>query len=218
MKIRIRITIHQKTRVEAKLLQMSCLTTFVIITLFGFLPKEAESQDKHPVDFSAWNVPKYIEANSAQNEDYLTDEEKKVYYYLNLVRMNPNLFAETYLFHIKISKDRYESTLYLQLRKLKPLPVLKPNRDLYESAKCHAIESGDRGYSGHRRLKCKEYFMGECCYYGNSDALTIVLELLIDQGISSMDHRKICLSPYTQLGISIQPHKDYGKNTVLDFK
>jgi hypothetical protein len=194
------------------------LTAFLFLTLYGFLPKEAKSQDKLPTDFSAWNDPKYFEANSGINEDYLTDEERKVYYYLNLVRMNPKLFAETYLFDLKISKDRYESTLYSKLRKLKPLPVLKPNRDLFESAKCHAIESGERGYSGHKRWKCKEHFMGECCYYGNSDALEIVTELLIDQGVSSLCHREICLGSYTQLGISIQPHKGYGTNAVLDFE
>jgi uncharacterized protein YkwD len=172
-----------------------------------------------PVNFpAAWNDPKYLEANSALNEDYLTVEEKKMYYFLNLVRMNPKLFADTYLSRLRNSKDDYESSLFSELQNLKPLPVLKPNRKLYESAKCHATESGESGYVGHTRKKCAKYFMGECCQYGLSDAFEIITGLLIDQGVSSLGHRKICLGNYTELGVSIQPHKSYGVNTVLDFK
>jgi uncharacterized protein YkwD len=171
-----------------------------------------------PKEFSAnWNDQKSLEANSALNEDYLTTEEKKIYYYLNLVRMNPKLFADTYLSHLRNSADDYESSLYLELQKMTPLPVLKPNRKLYESAKCHAKESGETGYVGHARSKCAKYFMGECCQYGLSDPREIIISLLIDKGVSSLGHRKICLGNYTELGVSIQPHKSYGVNAVLDF-
>jgi len=171
-----------------------------------------------PADRSAsWNDPKYNEANSAKDEDYLSENEKKIYYYLNLLRMNPKLFADTYLGHLRNSSNQYESSLYSELQKIDPLPVLKPNRKLYESAKCHAIESGESGYLGHTRKKCTKYFMGECCQYGISNPLNIIISLLIDEGIPSLGHRKICLSPYTELGVSIQPHKSYCINTVMDF-
>ena len=204
---------------------MRCLGFFIFFLLSQILILSAEAQDATnpsnqslPKDFSAsWKDPKYLEANTAVNEDYLSVEEKRMYYYLNLVRMNPKLFAETYLSHLRNSRDNYESSLYSELKKLKPLPVLKPNPKLYESAKCHAIESGERGYLGHTRIKCTKYYMGECCQYGLSDALDIIISLLIDQGISSLGHRKICLGNYTELGVSIQPHKSYGVNAVLDF-
>ena len=170
------------------------------------------------VYYPQWNVPEYDDANTAKNEDYITVEEKQVYYYLNLVRMNPKLFTDTYLKHLKNSKNYYESSLYKELRRLKPLPILKPNRKLFESAQCHAIESGERGYVGHNRFKCKEYFMGECCSYGESDALEIVTSLLIDQDVKSLGHRNICLGMYTELGVAIRPHKGYGENAVLDFR
>jgi uncharacterized protein YkwD len=180
--------------------------------------KEIETSNQ-PKDFSAaWSDPKYLEANSTLNENYLTSEEKKLYYFLNLVRMNPKLFADTYLSHLRNSGDAYESSLFSELQNLKPLPVLKPNRKLYESAKCHATESGKRGYVGHTRSKCDKYYLGECCQYGLSDALEIITSLLIDQDVSSLGHRRICLGNYTELGVSIQPHKSYGVNTVLDFQ
>jgi uncharacterized protein YkwD len=171
-----------------------------------------------PKDFSAgWDDPKYLEANSAVNEDYLTDQEKKIFYYLNLVRMNPKLFADTYLSHLRNSKDSYEISLYSELQKLAPLPALKPNRKLYESAKCHATESGESGYLGHTRKKCAKYFMGECIQYGISDPLDVVISLLIDHGVPSLGHRKICLGHYNELGVAIEPHKTYRINTVMDF-
>jgi hypothetical protein len=197
---------------------------FIFLFLSGFLPVISVCQDKEysfdkiTADLSAWDDPKYLAANSAQNEDYLSGKEKEVYYYLNLARMNPKLFADTYLKDLKKSADDYESSLYAELQKLKPLPVLKPNRKLYESARCHAMESGKRGYVGHKRFKCDEYFMGECIYYGETDAFGIVTSLLIDQGVKSLGHRRIFLDNYTELGVSIQPHKTFGENCVLDFR
>ena len=199
---------------------MRCL--FIMLILSVFLPTAIKSQDvttpSQSIEYPQWNDPKYQEANSGKNEDYLTDKEKMVYYYLNLVRMNPKLFSDTYLNHLKNSKDYYESSLYKELRRIKPLPILKPNRKLFESAQCHAIESGKSGYTGHNRKKCKQYFKGECCYYGESDALEIITRLLIDKSVKSLAHRKICLGDYSELGVSIQQHKTYGENAVLDFK
>ena len=76
------------------------------------------------------------------------------------------------------------------------------------------------GASGriHDRFKCKGYFMGECCHYGNSDALDIVIKLLIDRNVASLGHRRVCFGDYTALGVSIRPHTTYGKNAVLDFE
>jgi hypothetical protein len=169
--------------------------------------------------FEAWNDPAYLEANTAAYEEYLSEPEKEVFYYLNLVRMNPGLFAGTYLLkHAGIPDDEYEISLYEELMAMEPLPCLKPNKLCWESAKCHAIDSGQSGYVGHERKTCTSYFWGECCQYGPSDPLAIILQLLIDRGVESLGHRRICLGSYDELGISIQPHSVYGSNAVLDFR
>lgn len=59
---------------------------------------------RHNEDFRKWNNPLYRMANTAASEDYLREEEKMIYYYLNLVRMNPELFRETFIearLHVK---------------------------------------------------------------------------------------------------------------------
>lgn len=200
---------------------MRCSKSIMFIFLSVLFPVIVDSQEyanRSPqVDYPVWNDSEYSVANSAKDENYLTDEEKMVYYYLNLVRMNPKLFADTYLDYLKNSTDYYEKSLYDELRRIKPRPILKPNRKLFESAQCHATESGERGFVGHERFKCEEFFMGECIHYGQSDALEIVTSLLIDQDVKSLGHRKICLGYFTEIGVSIQPHKSYGRNSVLDF-
>lgn len=107
------------------------------------------------------------------------------------------------------------------LRKTKPLNLLYPDSLCFISADCHAINAGLEGYIGHQRSKpsCEKkwYYNGECCDYGSSTALDILMDLMIDEGEPSLGHRKICLSPYNKVGVSIQPHKTYGSNAVLDF-
>jgi uncharacterized protein YkwD len=188
-------------------------------------PYQEEFKDVVP----EWKNAKYNIAYTAQNTDYLTENEKLVYYYLNLARLNPPLFAETFL--IKYTKwnssenlslsDYYTGSLYKTLKKMKPVGVLSPEASLFESAKCHAISSGKVGYVGHTRLSnsgCQSKFSGECCSYGQFDALEIVMQLLIDSGVPSLGHRIICLDGgYKTLGASVQPHKTYRFNSVLDF-
>ncbi len=176
-----------------------------------------------------WKNSKYNIAYTAQNTSYLTENEKLVYYYLNLARINPSLFAETFL--VKYTKwnshedlslsDYYTGSLYRTMKNMKPVGVLSPQKNLFEGAKCHAVSSGKAGYVGHSRLPnsgCISNFYGECCSYGQFDALKIVMQLLIDSGVKSLGHRKICLSnKYKTLGVSVQPHKTYRFNSVLDF-
>jgi len=176
-----------------------------------------------------WKNSNYNIAYTATNTDYLTENEKLVYYYLNLARLNPPLFAETFL--IKYTKwnsyedlslsSYYTGSLYKTMKNMQPVGVLSPQKNLFESAKCHAVSSGKAGYIGHTRLSnsgCVSKFSGECCSYGQFDALEIVMQLLIDSDVPSLGHRKICLSSsYNTLGVSVQPHKTYRFNSVLDF-
>jgi len=122
----------------------------------------------------------------------------------------------------KKSRSYYYNSLVEDLKILKPnQSPLFPDSNLFLSAKCHAFESGKTGYVGHDRKKnsCKKDFYGECCYYGLEDAFVVVISLLIDENVHSLGHRKIMLSnEYTLIGVSLQPHINYGTNTVLDFK
>lgn len=175
-----------------------------------------------------WNQARYSNCNTAANASYLTAEEKKLIYIINLMRANPKLFANTVTSQYPDSANMVYlkttgnfSSLLSTLRKQEPLSLLYPDSSCFVGAQCHAITSGRKGYVGHERIttdcRKKWVYNGECCDYGHDIALDILMALLIDEGVPSLGHRTICLSGYNKIGVSIQPHTRYGFNTVMDF-
>lgn len=201
------------------------------LALCGLATIAATAQEVSPLaDFSAeWNKPEYLKCNTAANAKYMTPMEREIIYILNLVRTYPELFAKNVLKiyaelegNEAVANDKYYyQSLVKRLKNMQPKALLYPDEKCYNSARCHAYSSGIKSYVGHQRQRTdcntKKYYFGECCDYGNEDALDIVLSLLIDTGVPSLGHRDICLGDYTKLGASIQPHNKYGTNAVLDF-
>lgn len=174
-----------------------------------------------------WADPKYASCNTAAATSFLTEKEKQVIYILNLARVNPSLFLRTvikqypaYADESDLPQSSYYKSLLVFLEKQAPMPILFPDKELYESAHCHALQSGKTGYVGHDRTTnaCKriEKFEGECCFYGTDDPLSIVVDLMIDEGVPSLGHRKILFTRFNRIGVSIASHSRYGWNTVLD--
>lgn len=149
---------------------------------------------------------------------YLNDTEREVMHILNLARMYPKWYL---YFFLRSPQTENERSLHQTMSSMKTIPEpLIPDSILFESARCHAQSSGKIGFIGHERKDktCTENYGGECCEYGSNTAADIVLSLLIDEGVPSLGHRFICLSPsFGKIGVSMQPHKTYGTNTVLDF-
>ena len=158
----------------------------------------------------------------------MSSEEKLVLYVLNLARINPSLFMETviksypgYSGNNNLTKSRFFKSLIADMGKLKPLPLLVPDEKCFKSADCHAQSAGRLSYVGHVRQTndCKktESYRAECCSYGFSKAVDIIVTLLIDEEVPSLAHRNIMFTPYKRAAVSIQPHKKYQTNTVIDF-
>ena len=150
---------------------------------------------------------------------YMTNKEMEVIQYINVARMYPLWFIK--FANLLNPQTPNEISLVYTLKTMKTISTsLQADSLLFESAKCHAVSSGLKGYVGHERIgKCNSNFWGECCDYGNEDALEIVKSLLIDEGVPSLGHRIICLSAnFQKVGVSIQPHTSYRVNAVLDFE
>lgn len=170
----------------------------------------------------------------------LSAEEKGLYYYLNLARISPGIYAEKYLQPFLNSREcesllpeacnsdtlsiwymyYYERSLYIAMKKMQAAPALNFDEACRVSAECHAISTGKKGLVTHSRQDgCTSDFSGECCYYGSNDPQRIITGLLIDGGVPSLGHRLICLDrAYSILGVAIRSHTSYGNNAVLDFK
>ena len=209
---------------------MKLLTITALFVLSSFSNPVNDQSPKTPLsEYSeAWNDVKFLKCNTAAMTSYLTGEEKELIYIFNMMRMDPQLFCRTVVKLYPNKKgliyletlEEYKSLLEDMAEK-KPLPLLYPDADLFASAKCHATTSGEKGYVGHERqsAQCRKNkkFDAECCDYGRYTALDILMGLLIDEGVPGLGHRWACLGPYNRIGVSIQPHKSYGKNAVLDF-
>lgn len=174
----------------------------------------------------ASNDPVLQQAFTATQARYLTRTEREIIHVLNLMRLDPPGFAEKVVKSYPdqtgdpdMRKSSYYKSLLRDLAAASRLPPLKPDEALFNYARCHATRSGLTGYVGHKRSKpCEEtpIYGGECCQYGMEDALGVVMELLIDQNIPDLGHRKILMTGFTHIGVAMRPHKTYRVNTVLD--
>ncbi len=200
-----------------------------ILLLILLLGSRTLGAQQVPDNFENWNDKIIAVANTASEIEYLSEDEKKVILYANLARADGPLFAETFLTEYLRLKEmkptRYTRSLFSDLKKVRNLPMLIPERDLYNGAREHAIWSGKKGYEGHKGFKnrfeplMKIYMeVGENIYYGEYTPLEIVIQLLIDEGISDLGHRLNLLNPrFNSIGVSIRPHKEYEYNCVMGF-
>ena len=125
--------------------------------------------------------------------------------------------------------DEYVEGLYTDLRNTKGLHLLVPLETLHKSAAHHATDMGTKGGLGHNSSDGSTFTMrihrfhkpvvvAENINYGYNDAVSIIMEMLIDEGVTERTHRHNILGKtYRHIGVSIKPHKNMDFNCVLDF-
>jgi uncharacterized protein YkwD len=171
--------------------------------------------------------------NTASGIKDMSQEEKNAVLVANLARVNPKLFSKVilhdYVTHSSElnSNNPYVLSLKRTLETMEPVPPLKVEKVLNEVAFSHADYCGRSGYISHKnfekrsaiiRQKLKHYYIGENCSFGWDTGLDFVIDLLVDEGVESIGHRKNLLnSTYTSIGISIQPIKGGGHCMVQMF-
>ena len=185
-----------------------------------------------------WTEDERKQAASAASVDYLSTTEKEVFYYLNLMRLNPPRFAQTYALEYNgdtgwrkdYGFDERKQSLLKDLSTLESLPLLQPSFPLYEFAECFATNAGAQGpdlKDPHNRkgtgcpenLELNEW--EECLDFGGCySGYAIVMHCLIDAGINNggLEHRKTLFEPkYASMGVAIRPNKKYQRMAVIDF-
>jgi uncharacterized protein YkwD len=196
----------------------------IIMIVFVMITTVCFSQNPNMQDY--FTEQEISNANTSSSEDFHTQEEKNMVTWLNLARMNPVKFYKVVEYYSKIKYGlKYKSNTYVKsllatLKKMKPIDAVQPDKKMQELAFCWAKEAGVKGLVGHKRKKCPYGFSAECCSYNSKDdGFNHVFQLLVDDGVKNLGHRKIMLdAKYTFVGVSIQPHKKYGKNSVMNFK
>ena len=184
--------------------------------------------------FKLWPDSTLAKANSAADVEYMTEEEKQAVYYINLVRINPPLFSETFLKdYLKandIKKDKEVKGLITELESTSKMGYLRPNKKLADFARQHASDMGNSGRTGHNTSKGESFrkrieplqssfsAINENCNYGNEGGIDAVIDLLIDRNVPNLGHRRNILDPEMELvGVAIEPHKKWRFNCVQNF-
>ena len=206
---------------------MNRINAFVLLVLL-VSPAAVFSQD-----LSGWGADTLDLANTAKNSAYLTAEEKKVFQVMNLARISSKTFleriAKPYVEKNGLDIDEDVTSLYKQLLSTSGLHLINPLEKLWESAAHHANDMGHKGLFGHESsdgtphlARIHRYHkrekMGESLVYGYSEAIEIVMQMLLDEGIEMRTNRMHVLHPnFHHAGVSIKPHKVYEFNCVVDF-
>ncbi|MEJ5304168.1 MAG: CAP domain-containing protein [Bacteroidales bacterium] len=173
-----------------------------------------------------WDKSTLEMANTAKQTKYLSNEEKEVILFINLVRLKPSTFLKI---HIHNTEEQYDNDYYYQslvetLEKMQPVSALLPDSMLTRIARNYAISSGEKGFVGHgdfsqrmKKIKCIG-IRAENISYGIQSPEWIVIDLLVDNNVPSLGHRKNILDlDLRYIGVGIAPHNGYDYNCVIDF-
>lgn len=205
--------------------------TILFLAFFLLIPSQYN-------ETQAWTQEELEKANTAKDVKYLTEEEKKTIMLVNLARMDGKKYLQTYFQEynntaynkMASAGSNYMRSLKKDLDKIKNLPMLEPDEGLYRASRYHAKDSGKNGLVGHTSSDGTEFSkrlpkyvkgwnrLAENCSYGYEDAVHIVGQLLLDEDVPSLGHRKSIINEELEyIGVSIAPHSKYRFNCVMDF-
>ncbi|MBR1537169.1 MAG: CAP domain-containing protein [Treponema sp.] len=203
--------------------------------------KSEESTSNKNLDADKWDI---ATLDTARNADYLSTVKKDVILEMNKARTNPSLYAELYITPRtkKFDGKVYNGTLMTNegvavvnecisyMKKAKALPVLNPEKGLSLAAQQHSSTQGETDQTGHTCVDGSTPFTriekygtyktaGENISYGAMSGRDIVVQLLIDDGVSSRGHRKnIMNKDFSSSGVGYtKKHKTYGSVCVITY-
>ena len=170
------------------------------------------------VNAQKWTDAEFHKANTAANASYLSNEEKNIVMYMNLIRIDGEKFYYTFLedyinnYNAKVRRYRnynelriarnnsYYTSLLKHLHGVKNLQMFYPDNKLTSLSRSHAQDLNRNNLDTHESSngdkfskRLSKYFpnkaMSENIDFGYSNSLDIVCHLLLDCGVPSLGHR-----------------------------
>ena len=177
-----------------------------------------------------WSKEELSLANTAKDVEYLSLEEQRIIFYMNLIRMDGQKFFNTYFKafvkehnqrmkkysnyeELKINEyDRYYRGLELDLKKVKNFGLYYPDETLTYVALQHGKDMNRNNIAGHNSSdgsspldRMAKYYpnraMAENLAFGFVKGLDNVCMLLLDKGVPDLGHRKNMLNTSNGLNI-----------------
>lgn len=213
--------------------------TLLLIAGFTIPAHSTRTENKN------WDEPAL---NTAATAEYLTGNEKGVILEINKLRSNPVAYAEKYLepmLSMYRGKILYmpgndpiitkEGITALRdaikaLKAASPAPPILPDPGLTKASRDHQKDQSKTGQIGHKGSngssmshRIERYVewdkkIAENIFYGDPDAKSVVLHLVIDDGVPGRGHRINFLDPdFRYIGVSCGTHKVYRYLCVMNF-
>jgi hypothetical protein len=221
---------------------MSVKFSFLMMVFMSLMSVNAQGE---PGTLRSWDK---VALNTALNASYLSDNEKAVIFEINKLRYDPAGYASEYLEPmLSMYKGKmlympgndpiitHEGIVALrdairELKKAQPAPPLHPDQRLTRASRDHVKDQSRSGKTGHKgsdgstvgdRISRYGDWTGkisENIFYGDPDARSVVLHLVIDDAVPGRGHRKNFLDPALKLaGVSCGTHKGYRYLCVMNF-
>ncbi len=199
---------------------------FFVITMVVVVNTYASSNSSYLSFFS----PAAVQiSNTAKDYPKLSEEEKEAILWTNLARTEPQNFAKMLIVYIQRGNEfqlsnPYVQSLLIDLKKSVSLPPLYTAGLLNKNASSHAEFSQQTKRMGHDNFESRAKIAfkndyssySENCVYGITDALHAVINLLVDENVEDLGHRKIILSNgYNQIGVSVMPFYNANRKVLV---
>ena len=178
---------------------------------------------------SGWTDAEIAKANTAAHVSSLSQMDKDIILYCNLARLDGAKFWRTYGKANAKGSSSNVASLERDLSMVRNYPMYIPEASLMKAAAYHANDMSQNNFFDHDSSDGTDFGDRLYSFYdgnaiaenisaGSNTAISVVMQLLIDDGVPSLGHRKnILSSKYTAIGVKSASHRSWGSVTVQDF-